>query len=349
MANLYEILAEAQNGEALTEIGRAYGLTQQQTEAAVAALLPAISMGLKRSTDTPEGLGNLLALMAQRPDLYAFYDDPRVAFSQEGFAAGNAALSQMFGSPEASRAIAAQAQNLSGVTSAILKKLLPVIVGMIISGLMRSGSGRAAPQAPQPAPAPAPDQGGGLIDILRQIFQQGGPDAAGRTGAGSGSTPWGIPPIGDILGEPKKDVANTPQPVPQAPRPSDRPTPVPTDAGDGTTPGGDVLGQILRELEKGIREGRVKPVVVGPYEIDIPGTSKPGGPGQTQTPGGDILGQILREMLGGKGGKLQLPGQASGLGSAVFGDRIETGRDIEQSQIDSLQEVFDRFLGTQQR
>ena len=229
MPNLYEILAEAQNGEAMAEIGRAYGLTQEQTEAAVAALLPAISMGLKRSTDTPEGLGNLLALMAQRPDLYAFYDDPRVAFSPEGFAAGNAALSQMFGSPEASRAIAAQAQNLSGVTSAILKKLLPVIVGMIISGLMRSGSGRAAPQAPQPAPAPAPEQGGGLIDILRQIFQQGQPEATGRPGAGSGSTPWGIPPIGDILGEPKKDVANTPQPVPQAPRPSDRPAPVPTD------------------------------------------------------------------------------------------------------------------------
>ena len=349
MPNLYEILAEAQNGEAMAEIGREYGLTQEQTEAAVAALLPAISMGLKRSTDTPEGLGNLLALMAQRPDLYAFYDDPRVAFSPEGFAAGNAALSQMFGSPEASRAIAAQAQNLSGVTSAILKKLLPVIVGMIISGLMRSGSGRAAPQAPQPAPAPAPEQGGGLIDILRQIFQQGQPEATGRPGAGSGSTPWGIPPIGDILGEPKKDVANTPQQVPQAPRPSDRPAPVPTDSGDGTTPGGDVLGQILRELEKGIREGRVKPVIVGPYEIDIPGTSKPSGPGQTQTPGGDILGQILREMLGGKGGKLQLPGQASGLGSAVFGDRIETGRDIDQSQIDSLQEVFDRFLGTQQR
>jgi hypothetical protein len=33
----------------------------------------------------------------------------------------------------------------------------------------------------------------------------------------------------------------------------------------------------------------------------------------------------------------------------VFGDRIETGGDIDQSQIDSLQEVFDRFLGTQQR
>ena len=199
MANLYEILADAQNGEALAEIGREYGLTPQQTDAAVAALLPAISMGLKRSTASPEGLGNLLALMGQQPDLQAFYDDPRVAFTPEGRAAGNAALSAMFGSPDASRAIAAQAQNLSGVTSVILKKLLPVIVGMIISGLMRSGSGRAAPQAPQ-APQPSPEQGGGLIDILRQIFTQGQQGGPAGTPTGSGSSPWGIPPIGDILG-----------------------------------------------------------------------------------------------------------------------------------------------------
>ena len=172
MANLYEILAEAQHGEALADIGREYGLTEEQTQAAVASLLPAISMGLKQATATPEGLGNLLALMAARPDLYAMYDNPRAAFSSEGREAGNAALAAMFGSPDASRAITGQAQQLSGVTSAILKKLLPVIVGMIISGLMRSGSGKAAP-APQ-APAPVPDQGGGaLIDILKQIFGQG--------------------------------------------------------------------------------------------------------------------------------------------------------------------------------
>ena len=324
MANLYEILAEAQNGEAMAEIGRAYGLTQEQTDAAVAALLPAISMGLKRATETPEGLGNLFALMAQQPYLYASYNDPRAAFSPQALAAGNAALSQMFGSPDASRAIAAQAQNFSGVTSAILKKLLPVIVGMIISGLMRSGSGRAAPQAP--APAPAPDQGGGLIDILRQIFQQGGAETGGQPRSGSGSTSWASLPSATFSASLRK---TWPTHRNQSRRPQGRASvqaPVPTDSGDGTVPGGDVLGQILRELEKGIREGRVKPVIVGPYEIDIPGTSKPAGPGQTQTPGGDILGQILREMLGGKGGKLQLPGQTSGLGSAVFGDRIETGR-----------------------
>ena len=102
MANMYEVLADAQNGEAITELGREFGLSSQQTQAAVAALLPAISMGLKRTTATPAGLGDLFALMGAQPDLYAMYDDPQLAFSREGRAAGNAALSRMFGSPDAS-------------------------------------------------------------------------------------------------------------------------------------------------------------------------------------------------------------------------------------------------------
>ena len=77
MANLYETLADAQQGEAMAELGREFGLTTQQTQAAVAALLPAI-LGLKRSTATPEGLGNLLALMGARRDRSAMYDDRRL-------------------------------------------------------------------------------------------------------------------------------------------------------------------------------------------------------------------------------------------------------------------------------
>ena len=33
MANLYEILADAQNGEAMTAVGREFGLSPQQTQA----------------------------------------------------------------------------------------------------------------------------------------------------------------------------------------------------------------------------------------------------------------------------------------------------------------------------
>ena len=56
MANLYDILANAQHGDAMAEIGRAYGLSPQQTEAAVASLMPAISMGLKRARRHLRGL-----------------------------------------------------------------------------------------------------------------------------------------------------------------------------------------------------------------------------------------------------------------------------------------------------
>jgi hypothetical protein len=46
-----------------------------------------------------------------------------------------------------------------------------------------------------------------------------------------------------------------------------------------------------------------------------------------------------------------VPRQAlmNGAGAAVFGDRLEAGRDVEQSQIDSLQQLFNRFLAAQGR
>ena len=129
MANLYEILADAQNGEANGRVGRAYGLTQEQTTRRWRRCSRNID-GPQAGNGDARGARQPVALMAQQPYLYASYNDPRAAFSPQALAAGNAALSQMFGSPDASRAIAAQAQNLSGVTSAILKKLLPVIVGI---------------------------------------------------------------------------------------------------------------------------------------------------------------------------------------------------------------------------
>ena len=317
MASLYETLSDAQQGEAIAGLGREFGLTPEQTQAAVESLLPAISLGLKQSTATPEGLGDLFAIMGRQTDLHGMYDDPRAAFSREGRAAGNEVLAKMFGSPDASRAIADQAQQFSGVSSAILKKLLPILAGILISGLMRSGSGQAAPSAPQTSP----DQGGGLIDILRQIFGQGAAESAGPTaspapsGAPPSSTPGGS--LGDEIGPGRNYRIPT----------GGQPSPIPADPGGQAIPGGDVFGQILTELGKAIQDGRLKPVVIGPVEIPIPGQAGPAGGGQPQqAPGGDILGQILRDILSGAGGQVQVPRQAlmNGAGAAVFGDRTRS-------------------------
>ena len=106
-----------------------------------------------------------------------------------------------------------------------------------------------------------------------------------------------------------------------------------------------LAGTSSRELAKAIEDGRLKPVVVGPIEIGVPGQAAPSG--QTQNPMGDVFGQILRDLLGGKSGQLKPASLADGMGSAVFGDRLDAGRDIEQAHLESLQKVFDRYGGAQ--
>jgi hypothetical protein len=138
-----------------------------------------------------------------------------------------------------------------------------VLAGMLISGLMRSGSSAKAG-----APGLPPPTGGNLGDILGQIFGRGMP--------GSATAPAG--------------------PDQQVPAPGRQPTPIPTGAGEQPSSDGDLLGPILRELEKGIREGRIKPVVIGggPVQIPIPGGQQgqgPSGPDAPQVPSGDIFGQ----------------------------------------------------------
>jgi hypothetical protein len=39
----------------------------------------------------------------------------------------------------------------------------------------------------------------------------------------------------------------------------------------------------------------------------------------------------------------------SGVGATVFGDHFEAGRDVDQSHVNNIQSVFDRFFGVQQR
>ena len=363
MATLQDILARSQNGEALNVIARAYDLTPEQAKAAVAALLPAISIGLKRSTATPAGLGDLFEVAGRQPSLYAMYDDPDVALSPEGVASGNAVLANLFGSPEASRAVAAHAQQLSGVGGAILEKILPVLVGMLLSGLMRGGAGQAEPAPQQPMPRqPTPQQpgpgGGSIFDIFREIFQQGGGSSPPYQ---PGQSP--VPPMGDILDsigdgrrastEPEAPKFPIPDLSPELPGGGAQSQPVPRPPASGgehpipggpAAPGGDIFGQILKELGKAVQDGRVKPVIVGAPGQPVPG----GGRAQPQPGGGGIFGDILKEVLGsalgqGQSGRQALMAPAGGAGAAVFGDGLEHGIDLADHHAESLQQIFDRF------
>jgi hypothetical protein len=386
MASLYEILENANDGEAIAILGRELGLTPEQTQSAVTALLPAISSGLKQSTSSVDGLGNLFALMGQQKDLPLLFDDAKMALSPDGLAAGNQALYLIFGSQEVSRAIVDQAQKFSGVSSSILEKMLPALTGIAVSGLMRSGSSATAPLSGAQAALSPFGGGGGLGDILGQVF--------GRVLTG-GATPSPAPssggagPLGDILGQIFGQGAGPGGAT--APSPQGSPFPSPAGAGGQAAPGGDLLGMILREVLKGIQNGSIKPVIIGgggPIQIPTPGG--PGGQdgsGAPQIPGGDIFGKILRDVLGGAlgggapgGGSAQMPGGGAqtpqmpqaptqaprgpmgdlsdltrqlgvmgGAGAAVFGDRFEHGQNVDQSHLDNIQGILDRSSSAQGR
>jgi hypothetical protein len=366
---LYEIVSNAHDGEGMSTLSREFGLSPTQTEAAVNALLPAISTGLKQSTKTVDGLGKVFGVMGKQEDLPEIYDAPETAFTPEGVAAGNDALSAIFGSPDVKRGVVDQAQAFSGVGSGILSKMLPVLAGIVMSGLMRSTS-TAGPGAHAPA-----HSGGNLGDILGQIF--------GRGDDGQQSPSPAPRPSPSAQASPGPQASPSPQPSPgiqptsgpsagtqQSPSPGTQPAPLPTDAGGG--PGGDILGSMLRQLENGLRDGSIKPVIIGgggPVQMPMPGGQQdqaPSGPGAAPQ-GGDIFGQILRNVLGGVlgGGGLASPqgqqapspqmkdmsdlskrlGVMGGAGAAVFGDHIEPGQDVEQSHMDNIQSVFDRFFG----
>jgi len=139
--NLTDLLVQQNNGAAVQELGRRFNLNQQQTIHAIEALMPAFSHGLKRNTRTSQGAASLIeALASGRHGQYV--ENPEYAGSAAGVGDGNAILGHLFGNKDVSRAVAAQAAQSTGIGSAILRKMLPVIASMVMGSLFKGSTGR---------------------------------------------------------------------------------------------------------------------------------------------------------------------------------------------------------------
>ena len=235
MMNLFDIMQSAQHGQALPNLAQQYGLSLQQTQAALDALLPAFSMGLQRQTRDPYAFGSLAQMMTASP--YArFFEAGGYGIPAGAQTAGNDVLSQLFGSREVSQAIAAQAAATSGVSQAILKQMLPVIAAMLMGGLSKTSSNeglggilgqfaemmRGQMPGMQPAPPQQPQMPANPFEaILKGMFGQAGGQPQ-PTPQASPSDPFGGA-LGQILGGMFGGLApQQPEPEP-APRPRSTP------------------------------------------------------------------------------------------------------------------------------
>jgi hypothetical protein len=273
MMNLFEMMQSAQNGQAMQNLARQYGLSQQQTQAALDALLPAFSMGLQRQTQNPYAFGNLAQMMTATP-FGQMYDTDGDGIPDSAAPMGNDVLSQLFGSKEVSNAITAQAAATSGVGQAILKQMLPVIAAMVMGGLSRSAGNQGLGgilgqfaemmrgQAPsQPKPGMQASPGNPLEAILGGLF--GGQTPA--AGQAQGGGPFGGAPMpgnpadmgnifGQILtgmfggGQPSQEGA---KPAPQRRQPEPEPEPEQPAPSGETGPGSIGLDALNQMFEHG--------------------------------------------------------------------------------------------------
>ncbi|TCD16603.1 DUF937 domain-containing protein [Oricola cellulosilytica] len=162
MLPLFEMLANAQNGEAIRRVAEQYALSQKQAEEALAALMPAFSAGLKRNVSDPTGLASFLQALSGGHHARYFEDMGR-AFSPAGIEEGNGILGHLFGSKDVSRAVAAQAAQMTGIGQEVLKQMLPAVAAAMMGGLYKQSTG-------QMAGAPSPS--GGMTNPLGQLMEQ---------------------------------------------------------------------------------------------------------------------------------------------------------------------------------
>jgi len=283
MLPLFDMLANAQNGEAMEQLSRQFGLSQQQTQEAVAALMPAFSQGLKRNTADPYGIGSFMSAMASGNHA-KYFEDAQKAFAPQGVAEGNGILGHLFGSKDLSRAVAEQAAQASGVSQQVLQQMLPVIASMIMGGLFKQSTNQ------MPGASQAAGFGGAgnpLGEIIEQMMKQGGGMMGGQPAPQPRQAPQPADPFDNPFGKVLKDMFGggmPQQPAPQQRRAEPEP--------QVQNPWGDnPLGKIFEEMMKGGQAAQ-RPTPAPEPEPRARQGKTPEGP--AKNPYDDIFGDMFK-------------------------------------------------------
>lgn len=134
--NLLEILLSQENESTLENLSQQFSLSQDQTRSALTELVPALSQGLKNNTRETPGLEDLIAAL-ETGNHSPYIDQPDILSKPATTKDGNDILGHIFGDKQVSRDVAGQAANRIGISSTILKKMLPVVASLVMGALSK--------------------------------------------------------------------------------------------------------------------------------------------------------------------------------------------------------------------
>ena len=161
---IMDMIARMGGADGVAAMAARVGLSPEQAQSAMAALLPAVTGGMTKQAQAGNG-----SIVDQLAGMAASYTGS--AAGDGAVAQGNDILGNIFGSKDVSRAVAAQAAGQTGLDIGALKALLPMVATMAASAL-GNGTGTVA--------APA---GGGMLGGLLGGLLGGGQQSGGAAGA----------------------------------------------------------------------------------------------------------------------------------------------------------------------
>jgi len=149
-------------------LARQFGLDPDQASSALGSLVPAVAGGFQRKADQGD-----LAPVTQTAN----------TIDQPDTTAGNDILGHIFGNKDVSRQVADHAAGQTGLSSTVLKAMLPVVAAMVAKHVAANADGGAAS-----------GNAGGLGGMLGSVLGGG----AGGMGGGIGG--GGLGGLGAMLG-----------------------------------------------------------------------------------------------------------------------------------------------------
>lgn len=136
MAGLLDLLTGTQAQPAKQQLGQQFGLSDDMTQQAMAALIPALAAGLKSNASKPGGAEALLEAL-NKGTHSRYLDDPGLLNRSETRDEGNGILGHLLGSKDVSRAVASRAAEKTGLGDDLLKQMLPVVATMVMGSLAK--------------------------------------------------------------------------------------------------------------------------------------------------------------------------------------------------------------------
>ncbi len=133
---LLDAVLSGQGGDIIGQLARNFNLDQGTAENAVRHMLPAISRGMQKNMSDRSGLESMLNALGQGHH-EGYLEDLSNSRAMDD---GNSILGHLFGSKDVSRNIAGHAAAETGLSSGLLKKMLPVLASAAMGMMSRQGA-----------------------------------------------------------------------------------------------------------------------------------------------------------------------------------------------------------------